>query len=99
VRAGRVDPWLKAYEDSKDIANETVALIQARRRWLSPGLALLLVKLMLMDSLTDLQDRNLRHPNGGSEASRITAQARRKLGALGSTLDQLRNILEDKSDV
>ena len=46
-----------------------------------------------------LQERNLRHPNGGAEASRITAQARRKLGALGSSLDQLRNILEDKSDV
>ena len=51
------------------------------------------------EHLDRVQDRNLRHPNGGAEASRITAQARRKLGALGSSLDQLRNILEDKSNV
>ncbi len=28
-RAGREDPWFNAYESSKDIANETLALIQA----------------------------------------------------------------------
>jgi SYP5 family syntaxin len=36
-----------------------------------------------------LQERNMNHPNGGPEASRITAAARRKLGTLGTSLDQL----------
>lgn len=31
----------------------------------------------------------MNHPDGGPEASRITAAARRKLGSLGTTLDQL----------
>lgn len=35
------------------------------------------------------QERNMNHPDGGPEASRITAAARRKLGTLGTSLDQL----------
>lgn len=35
------------------------------------------------------QDRNMNHPDGGPEASRMTASARRKLGTLGTSLDQL----------
>lgn len=31
----------------------------------------------------------MNHPDGGPEASRITAAARRKLGTLGTTLDTL----------
>lgn len=35
------------------------------------------------------QDRNMNHSEGGPEASRMTAAARRKLGTLGTSLDQL----------
>lgn len=31
----------------------------------------------------------MNHPQGGPEASRLTASARRKLGALGTALDGL----------
>jgi hypothetical protein len=41
-----------------------------------------------------LQERNLKHTEGGPEASRITATCRRKLGTLGSLLDGLRSLLE-----
>lgn len=41
-----------------------------------------------------LQERNLKHGLGGPEASRITASARRRLGTLGSTLENLRSALE-----
>jgi SYP5 family syntaxin len=41
-----------------------------------------------------LQERNIKHPGGGPEASRATAAARRKLGTLGSLLDALRASLE-----
>ncbi|KAF6258200.1 Qc-snare protein, Syn8/Syntaxin8-family [Scenedesmus sp. NREL 46B-D3] len=36
-----------------------------------------------------IQDRNMAHPDGGPEASRMTASARRKLGTLGTSLDTL----------
>ena len=45
------------------------------------------------------QERNLKHPDGGPEASRITATARRKLGTLGSLLDGLRASLESPACV
>jgi hypothetical protein len=35
------------------------------------------------------QERNINHPDGGPEASRMTAAARRKLGSLGTSLDTL----------
>ena len=41
-----------------------------------------------------LQDRNLRFPTGGGDASRITATARRKLGTLGTALDSLQALIE-----
>jgi SYP5 family syntaxin len=41
-----------------------------------------------------IQERNLKHTEGGPEASRITATCRRKLGTLGSLLDGLRSLLE-----
>jgi hypothetical protein len=41
-----------------------------------------------------LQERNVKHPDGGPEASRLTATARRKLGTLGSLVDGLRSSLE-----
>jgi len=40
------------------------------------------------------QERNLNHADGGPEASRVTAAARRKLGTLGSSVDTLRASLE-----
>ncbi|GBF90597.1 hypothetical protein Rsub_03169 [Raphidocelis subcapitata] len=36
-----------------------------------------------------IQDRNINHPDGGPEASRMTAAARRKLGTLGTSLETL----------
>ena len=36
----------------------------------------------------------MKYPNGGQEASRVTAAARRKLGSLGSALDNLRDMLD-----
>ena len=41
-----------------------------------------------------MQERNLKFPEGGPEASRITATCRRKLGTLGGLLDSLRSSLE-----
>lgn len=35
----------------------------------------------------------MKYPGGGQEASRVTATARRKLGSLGSALDNLRELL------
>ncbi|GAB4819343.1 hypothetical protein N2152v2_006389 [Parachlorella kessleri] len=46
------------------------------------------------ECLASIQERNLKHPEGGAEASRITAAVRRKLGTLGSLLDSLRNSVE-----
>ena len=40
------------------------------------------------------QERNMKYPNGGQEASRVTAAARRKLGSLGLELDNLRDMLD-----
>lgn len=36
-----------------------------------------------------LQERNLQYPDGGPDASRMTATARRKLSILGTQLEQL----------
>jgi SYP5 family syntaxin len=36
-----------------------------------------------------VQERNMNHPQGGPEASRLTASARRKLGSLAASLDAL----------
>lgn len=41
-----------------------------------------------------LQERNIKFPHGGQEASRVTATARRKLGTLGSAVDSMRGYLE-----
>jgi hypothetical protein len=39
--------------------------------------------------IASLQERNMAHPDGSPEASRMTASARRKLGSLGTSLDTL----------
>jgi len=41
-----------------------------------------------------VQKRNVKYPNGGPEASRISAAARRKLANLGTLLDKLADMLE-----
>ncbi len=41
-----------------------------------------------------VQERNIKHPNGGPEASRISAAARRKLANLMTLLDKLADMLE-----
>lgn len=46
------------------------------------------------ETLQLIQERNLQFPEGGPEASRITATCRRKLGTLGGLLDGLRTSLE-----
>lgn len=46
-----------------------------------------------------LQDRNAQHANGGAEASRLTAQARRQLAKLGTTVENLADKLESLSSV
>ncbi|PNW70184.1 hypothetical protein CHLRE_17g709350v5 [Chlamydomonas reinhardtii] len=56
------DGWTKEFDECKQLAQETLQLIQ---------------------------ERNLRHPNGGPEASRLSAAARKKLGTLGVQLDKL----------
>ncbi|KAI3428835.1 hypothetical protein D9Q98_007652 [Chlorella vulgaris] len=60
-------------------------------QWLSDHEA---AKETAADTLQLIQERNLKHPEGGPEASRITATCRRKLGTLGSLLDALRSSLE-----
>ncbi|EFJ47641.1 Qc-SNARE, Syn8/Syntaxin8-family [Volvox carteri f. nagariensis] len=49
------------------------------------------------ETLQLIQERNLRYPNGGPEASRLSAAARKKLGTLGVQLDRLLRWL-DTSD-
>ncbi|KAL3156501.1 hypothetical protein ABBQ38_000801 [Trebouxia sp. C0009 RCD-2024] len=46
------------------------------------------------DALGSIQERNLKHANGGPEASRISAAVRRKLATLGTSLDKLADLLE-----
>lgn len=48
----------------------------------------------VQDIVNIIQERNTRHPVGGPEASRKTAAARRKLGALGSQLEKLSTWLD-----
>lgn len=41
-----------------------------------------------------LQERNVKFPHGGQEASRVTAGARKKLGSLGALIDKMRGDIE-----
>jgi len=85
------DEWNLDYESSKDLANDSLSLIQVRD---SACLSLLIRFIVLISVILILQERNLKHPGGGPEASRITAAIRRKLGTLGTLLDNLRTRLE-----
>jgi len=46
-------------------------------------------KELTQDIVQLVQERNLNYPDGGPDASRMTAAARRKLGSLGTSLEQL----------
>lgn len=92
------DAWLASYESAKQTAAETLQLIQV------PPLLAAAAAASTRPTLTcphlppipplPLQERNLKFPEGGPEASRLTATARRKLGTLGGLLDSLRASLE-----
>jgi len=62
--------------------------------YIPPKGFLLLSNYSLIYSVIVLQERNVKYPGGGPEASRISAAARRKLGTLGTLIDNLRNVLE-----
>ena len=104
------DAWLADYEAAKQTAAETLQLIQVPpaaaaalgmeprlprspcrscSRWPPPAQSAPCAL-----PLHRSQERNLKFPEGGPEARRLTATARRKLGTLGSLLDALRASLE-----
>lgn len=56
-------------------------------------------KALVDDVLSSVQERNLKYPNGGPEASRITASARRKLGTLSTSIEALQKKLEDDKQI
>lgn len=97
------DSWLADLEAAKQVASETLQLIQVRGRLrrsrhcrrsaaCAPSSVLASSQPLLRPVCP--QERNLKHPEGGPEASRLTAAARRKLGTLGGLLDGLRTSLE-----
>lgn len=90
------DQWASDYEAAKESANDTLAIIQVIARPLQRAAWLLHRGFVVPNRMPRRrsQERNLKHPEGGPEASRITAAARRKLGMLGSLLDALRTSLE-----
>ena len=45
-----------------------------------------------------IQERELKHGGVGPEASRLAATARRKLGTLGTLIENLRTTLELRDD-
>jgi hypothetical protein len=47
----------------------------------------------------NMQDRNAQHANGGADASRLTAQARRQLALLGTAVESLADKLESLNSV
>ena len=92
------DTWLRDLEQAKQAANDVLALIQARlalnqelhqccQRCWREGLE-------FHSQYCASQDRNTKYPSGGPEASRATATARKKLGTLGTSLENLREALE-----
>lgn len=51
------------------------------------------------DILALIQDRNAQHANGSTEASKLTAQARRRLATLGTTIEKLADRIETADSV
>jgi len=92
------DAWLRDFEEAKELAQDTTQIIQA---------SIALVSLpdssarsrcesccLLGTPFRPPQERNLNHPEGGPEASRLTASARRKLGTLGTQVEKLSQWLD-----
>ena len=86
-----IDKWLGGYEDATALANDALNGIQV-----NACLFVVLDSQPLATQGSSLlsQERNLKHPAGGPEASRESAAARRKLATLGMSLDKLADILE-----
>ncbi|GMH34134.1 hypothetical protein BSKO_01968 [Bryopsis sp. KO-2023] len=56
-------------------------------------------KQLAQDITALIQERNLKHPDGGPQGSRMTAAARRKIGSLGTATDALQDLLASSRDV
>lgn len=46
-----------------------------------------------------IQERNLKHPDGGPQGSRMTAAARRKISSLGSAIEALHELLGSSREI
>lgn len=86
------DPWILEYEGAKSMADEIVASIQVYTHWNRAPVTQR--KPIYANPSPHLQERNLKHPHGGPDASRITAAARRQLGMLGTGIGSLQARLE-----
>lgn len=88
------EAWLSEYDACKELVQEILQIIQVSN-WQVAALALQATRAPLGSSPRDLllcltlQERNLQYPDGGPDASRMTATARRKLSILGTQLEQL----------
>ena len=105
--------WLKEYENTKQSANDILTLIQARSKWAGSRCSLTGSPLQMPGAciiscsqsdnadqpLVHPQDRNAQHANGGADASRLTAQARRNLALLGTAVETLADKLETLDSV
>ena len=113
--------WLRDYETAKQLADDTLAMIQVRTSDLLPpslfavshDAAHLAMQRCVTSCLTflgissgptscssdaaSIQERNIKFPHGGQEASRVTAAARKKLGSLGALVDNMRGDVEAAS--
>jgi SYP5 family syntaxin len=84
------EAWLSEYDACKELVQEILQIIQVSNRPGAAGTAAVLNN-RHRDMLLCLQpqERNLQYPDGGPDASRMTATARRKLSILGTQLEQL----------
>ena len=109
--------WLRDYETAKQLADDTLAMIQVSFSDLScpsalrsndsvvvrMSCSLLALQLNVTTNVhfpnvpNQFQERNVKFPQGGQEASRVTAAARKKLGSLGALIDNMRGAVESAS--
>ena len=118
TRDSSMDAWVREYEDAKQLADDALAIIQARgggaKGYLMAGLlcpsslgsqlflerpgqyrsGMVMNERRMQTAHLPAQERNLKHPHGGQEASRVTAVARRKLGSLATAIDGMRDALD-----
>lgn len=89
--------WVSDYESAVEVANDTLTLIQVTNRFI-PLWHLCANVLYDCDFTVWVQERDLKHGGVGPEASRLAATARRKLGTLGTLIENLRTTLELRDD-